>query len=176
MYSQNRSISKILIIVFSVKENIKCNNAWNFLMLLLILYVYTWWRNVNIEISDDFLILRIFKEVADVWFYLPPFTWRRRVGQRWYFRDAYLRSLSHTESIERICPVMPSILHNTFPYPAAPSLRFPPLRRRPRFTADIRSRIAFDVRHRFHIRCVEYSFPSDALRLTICNTTPLGGS
>lgn len=26
-------------------------------------------------------------------------------------------------------------------------------------TADIRDRIAFDVRHRVHIRCVEYSFP-----------------
>jgi len=77
--------------------------------------------------------------------------------------------------IDRICPVMLSILHNTFPYPAAPSLRFPPLRRRPRFTADIRGRIAFDVRHRFHIRCVEYSFPSDALRLAVCDTTPLGG-
>lgn len=89
---------------------------------------------------------------------------------------AYLRSLSHTESIERICPVMPSILHNTFPYPAAPSLRFPPRRRRPRFTvADIRGRIAFDVRHRFHIRCVEYSFPRNVgcSGLAVCDT-PLG--
>lgn len=37
----------------------------------------------------------------------------------------YLRPLSHTESIERIYPVISSILHNTFPYPAASSLRFP---------------------------------------------------
>jgi len=89
-----------------------------------------------------------------------PSMWRRRVGKRRCFRSAYLRPLSHTESIERICPVMPSILHNTFPYPTASSLRFPSRQRRPRSTtADIRGRIAFDVRYRFHIRCVEYSFP-----------------
>jgi len=111
--------------------------------------------------AGDVLILCIFEQVADIYTRADlPSTWRRRVGKRSCFRDAYLRPLSHTESIERICPVMPSILHNTFPYPATSSSRFPPRRRRPRSTvADIRGRIAFDVRHRFHIRCVEYSFP-----------------